>query len=45
MMPGCIDCEECLPIGEGDHWCSKMEKIVIEDYVPNENYQCCEDDN
>lgn len=42
MLPkSCIDCEHCLPIGEGDHWCDEELEIVIEDYVPNEKYLCC----
>ena len=37
----CLYCESCLPIGEGDHFCDEENVIVIEDYVPNENYCCC----
>lgn len=37
----CLSCEHCIPIGEGDHWCDETQEIVIEDYIPNENYRCC----
>ena len=37
----CLYCDSCLPIGEGDHYCDEENVIVIEDYVPNENYCCC----
>lgn len=37
----CMNCEHCLPIGEGDHLCDEKMKIVLEDYTPNENYLCC----
>lgn len=37
----CIDCDCCLPIGEGDHWCDEMRELVIEDYTPTVKYGCC----
>ena len=37
----CMNCEHCLPIGEGDHWCDEKMEIVLEDYIPSENYLCC----
>lgn len=41
VVQECYDCMECYPIGDGDHFCSKYAVLVIEDYVPNENYLYC----
>lgn len=37
----CLYCDSCVPLGEGDHFCNKMNVIVVEEYVPNENFCCC----
>lgn len=31
-------CPNCQYIGEGDSWCDKTGEIVLEDWVPTENY-------
>lgn len=31
-MKDCIGCKECLPVGEGDHFCNVVEGLVLEDY-------------
>ena len=41
VIKDCLHCDCCIPIGEGDHWCDETDKIIIEDYIPNENYRCC----
>ena len=41
VVETCIGCPHCIPVGEGDHWCDKTEKIVITDYIPNDNFCCC----
>ena len=38
----CWSCDACLYVGEGDHWCDETHEIVIEDFIPNENYLCCQ---
>ena len=35
----CYNCSNCLPIGEGDHFCDEYQKLVIEDYGPSDDYQ------
>ncbi|NLD11688.1 MAG: hypothetical protein GX671_08070 [Clostridiales bacterium] len=42
----CEECANCLPIGEGDHICDKTNKLVIEEYIPTDDYGFCrrEDD-
>lgn len=37
----CFTCDSCIYVGEGDHWCDETHEIVIEDFIPNENYLCC----
>lgn len=40
-MKDCIGCKECLPIGEGDHFCNVVEGLVLEDYFPTDLYASC----
>lgn len=37
----CDRCEECIPLGEGDHICSLTGEIVLEDYIPTEYFAQC----
>lgn len=39
----CLNCANCVAIGEGDHICISDEEpvLIIEEYVPNDNYLCC----
>lgn len=38
----CMDCWNCLPIGEGDFTCSEHPgSIVLEDYGPGEDFLIC----
>lgn len=32
----CIECEECIYLGEGDYFCGKYEKIIREEVVRDE---------
>ena len=41
VMQECYNCMDCCPIGEGDHFCSRYGVLVIENYLPNENYLYC----
>lgn len=34
-------CDECLYIGVGDFICGRNQKIVVADWQPTEDYQCC----
>ena len=34
-------CDECLYIGIGDFICGIHQKIVVADWQPTEDYQCC----
>ena len=36
-----LNCIECLPIGEGDHFCNVVEGLVLEDYFPTDLYVSC----
>lgn len=43
---GCESCENCIPIGEGDHICYECDGdepalLVLEDYTPTKNYLAC----
>ena len=40
-MKDCIGCKECLPVGEGDHFCNVVEGLVLEDYLPTDLYAAC----
>ena len=37
--PNVCDC--CQYIGEGDFFCDKYMEIVVEDWIPNENFLMC----
>ena len=37
----CFDCENCIPIGEGDHLCDCMMALVLEDYSPTDDFLGC----
>ena len=38
----CLNCEECIYIGDGDYICSvDYEHIVIADYEPTEKFNYC----
>ncbi len=37
----CLECDECLPIGEGDHFCNEVMNLVLEDYQPTIHYGGC----
>ena len=41
VVENCWECPHCLPIGEGDHWCDKTEKIVIVEYIPSDYFCYC----
>lgn len=38
----CEVCDECIAIGEGDHLCGKTNKLVIEGYIPTDDYISCQ---
>lgn len=38
----CIDCDSCIPIGEGDHICEQSDLLIIENYIPTDDYMECE---
>lgn len=38
----CENCDNCVPIGEGDHVCIAGEPVLIlDDYEPTEDYYYC----
>ncbi|MCI9626494.1 MAG: hypothetical protein HFI90_06900 [Clostridia bacterium] len=42
IVPMCENCENFIPIGEGDHICiAGMPIIVVEEYTPTEDYFWC----
>ena len=43
----CLECNNCIPIGEGDHICDKgsVPFIVLDDYCPTEFFGACNDKN
>lgn len=43
-MAGCINCENCIPIGEGDHVCFEASEdpiLVLDEYEPTDDYFAC----
>ena len=39
----CLNCEECIYIGEGDYICgADYEHIVIADFEPTNDFNYCE---
>lgn len=38
----CLKCDECIPIGEGDHICGVNNSLIIDEYEPTENYLWCQ---
>ena len=39
--PMCENCEECVYVGDGGHFCSEHHEIVLEDWCPTDKYLCC----
>lgn len=37
----CHNCEHCIYIGEGDYICDENNEIVIEDWMPTDDYFWC----
>ena len=37
----CMNCANCIPIGEGDHLCDSLMTMVLEDYTPTDEYYGC----
>jgi len=37
----CEMCDNCIPIGEGDHLCDECQEIVISEYSPTDEYLKC----
>ena len=42
-IKGCEYCENCVPIGEGDHMCFECgePQMVISEYAPTDKYMVC----
>lgn len=38
----CFNCNNCLPIGDGDHLCDVKNKIVLGGYEPTDEFYWCE---
>lgn len=43
-MGNCFECDNCIPIGEGDHWCD-IAGLVIVDYEPSKCFGQCDKHN
>ena len=37
----CLNCDHCIPIGEGDHWCDECLVMVLDEYEPTDDYYSC----
>ena len=37
----CLECDNCIPIGEGDHFCDIVMDVVLDDYQPTIHYGGC----
>ncbi len=37
----CLECDNCLPIDEGDHYCDVVMNLVLDDYQPTIHYGGC----
>ena len=47
MNKQCSNCSNCIACGEGDFICAEHNgeedpKLVIDNYIPTENYNSCE---
>lgn len=41
----CQNCDNCIPIGEGDHICNMdPTRLVLSDYLPTTDYAWCEEE-
>lgn len=42
-MKNCLDCANCVYVGDGGYLCDCRQEIVIEDFVaPTGEFLCCE---
>lgn len=37
------NCENCVYVGEGDFVCLLTHELVLEDFAPTDNFNCCGD--
>ena len=37
----CENCNNCIPIGESDHFCDDCLEVVISGYYPTDEYLKC----
>lgn len=38
---GCWGCDELICLGEGDHICSVNNTLVLDEYIPTDNFEWC----
>lgn len=38
---GCQDCDNCMYLEEGDSMCDVNDKIILEDWIPTDDYFWC----
>lgn len=43
-MKDCYSCDNCVYIGEGDHMCDVNNMLVLDDFMPTDNYFWCDGD-
>ena len=44
MERSCDNCANLCPIGEGDHICEEKPVLVLEEYLPTDDYLWCNGD-
>ena len=40
-LRNCFNCEHCTYIGEGDHICDMTNDVVVEDWMPADDFYAC----
>lgn len=40
-MKNCLDCANCVYVGDGGYLCDCRQEIVIEDFAPTGEFLCC----
>ena len=38
----CSTCDNCICLGEGNHYCEVNESLVLDEYEPTDDYCWCD---
>lgn len=42
QIGNCLECEDCLYIGDGDSICQDTSRLVLDDWAPTEHFGQCQ---